>query len=70
MEDLIEQYGGWSVTGGGLNSWSIYQKMGRIVRDLNVQTLLSVSVITDFEDSSNHILKVSTIEVYTSNARN
>ena len=70
MEDLIEKYGGWSVTGKGLNSWTIQEKMGRIVRDLNVQTLLSVSVMTDYEDSSNHILRVSTNEVYTPKSMN
>ena len=59
LEDLIEQYGGWRVTGNGLNSWSVEEKMGRILRDLNVQTMLSVSVMTDLMDSSKHILKVS-----------
>lgn len=57
---LIERYGGWTVTGtDGFNSWSVAQKMGRILRDLNVQSLLPVSVITDLLDSSKHILKVS-----------
>ena len=59
LEDLIEQYGGWTVSGKGLNFWTVEEKMGRIQRDLNVQTLLPVSVMTDLMDSSKHILKVS-----------
>ena len=59
LKKLIEQYGGWSVTGNGLNFWTVTEKMGRILRDLNVQSLLPVSVITDLLDSSKHILKVS-----------
>ena len=60
LEDLIERYGGWTVSGKGLNSsWTVEEKMGRIQRDLNVQTLLPVSVMTDLMDSSKHILKVS-----------
>ena len=59
LENLIEQYGGWTVTGNGSNSWTVEEKMGRILRGLNVQTMLSVNVMTDFMDSSKHILKVS-----------
>ena len=59
FEDLIEQYGGWTVTGNGTNSWTVEEKMGRVLRDLNVQTLLSVTVATDLQDSSKHILRVS-----------
>ena len=57
--NLIEQYGGWSVTGNGTNSWQVQTFMGKILGDLNVGTLLSASVETDFMDSSQHILKVS-----------
>lgn len=60
LENLIKQYGGWTVTGGVLNSsWTVAEKMGAILRDLNVQSLLSVSVITDLEDSSRHKLSIS-----------
>ena len=58
LVSLIEKYGGWSVTGHGLNSWTVQEKMGHIQRDLNVQTLLSVSVRTDFMDSTRNILMV------------
>ena len=58
LVSLIEKYGGWSVTGHGLNSWTVQEKMGHIQRDLNVQTLLSVSVKTDFMDSTRNILMV------------
>ena len=58
MVSLIEKYGGWTVTGKGLNSWTVQEKMGRIQRDLNVQTLLSVSVRTDVMDSTRNILMV------------
>ncbi|KAJ7373661.1 hypothetical protein OS493_011270 [Desmophyllum pertusum] len=59
LANLITQYGGWSVTGSGLNSWTVKEKMGKVLRDLNVQTLLSVSVVTDPMDSSQHILSIS-----------
>ena len=59
LADLIEKYGGWSVTGNGTNSWSVAEKMGRVLRDLNVQTLLSLSVGPDLMDSKSHILSVS-----------
>ena len=61
LETLIKQYGGWTVTGDGTNSWTVAEKMGAVLRDLNVQTLLSVSVGTDPQDSSQHILSVSVI---------
>ncbi|KAJ7373659.1 hypothetical protein OS493_011268 [Desmophyllum pertusum] len=59
LEKLITQYGGWTVTGTGLNPWTVQEKMGYVLRDLNVQTLLSVSVATDPMDSSQHILRIS-----------
>ena len=59
LRNLIEQYGGWTVTGKGLNSWTVEEKMGRILGGLNVRTMLSASVMTDLMDSSKHILKVS-----------
>ena len=65
LENLIEQYGGWTVTGNGTNSsWTVAEKMGAILRDLNVQSLLSVSVITDLDDSSKHSLRVSATSMY------
>ena len=64
LENLIKQYGGWTVTGGGTNSWTVAEKMGAILRDLNVQTLLSISVTTDPEDSSQHILRVNIITIF------
>lgn len=58
LKDLIEKYGGWSVTGKGLNyRWSVEEKMGQVLRDLNVQTLLSVDVRPDIFDSSRNILR-------------
>ena len=60
LENLIKQYGGWTVTGDRMNSsWTVAEKMGAVLRDLNVQTLLSVSVAIDLQDSSQHILSVS-----------
>ena len=38
--------------------------MGRVLRELNVQTLLKVGVATDFHDSNKHILKVSINKAY------
>ena len=55
---LIKQYGGWSLTGGGMNSWSIEEKMGHVLRDLNVQTLLSVTVRPNLWDSTRNTLAV------------
>ena len=34
--------------------------MGRVLRELNVQTLLKVEVAVDLYDSNKHILNVST----------
>ena len=53
------------MTGGGTNSWTVAEKMGAILRDLNVQSLLSISVITDPEDSNQHILSVSIVSITT-----
>ena len=64
LKKMIEKYGGWSVSGNGSNSWSVEEKMGRVLRDLNVQTLLQVTVGTDLEDSSKHILNVSITMVF------
>lgn len=64
LKKMIEDYGGWSVSGNGFNSWSVEEKMGRVLRDLNVQTLLQVTVGTDLEDSSKHILNVSITMVF------
>ena len=38
--------------------------MGRVLRELNVQTLLKVVVVTDVYDSNKHILHVSTNKAY------
>ena len=43
---------------------SLEELMGRVLRELNVQTLLTVGVATDFYDSNKHILKVSTNKAY------
>ena len=53
------------MTGGGTNSWTVAEKMGTILRDLNVQSLLSISVITDLEDSNQHILSVRIVSITT-----
>ena len=38
--------------------------MGRVLRELNVQTLLKVAVTTDLYDSNKNILKVSLNKAY------
>ena len=38
--------------------------MGRVLRELNVQTLLRVVVAIDLYDSNKHILNVSTNKAY------
>ena len=58
LVSLIEKYGGWTVTGKGLNSWTVQEKMGHIQRELNVHSLLFASVGTDDEDSTRNILTV------------
>ena len=42
--------------------WNVLleELMGRVLRELNVQTLLKVVVVTDLYDSNKHILNVST----------
>ena len=39
---------------------STEELMGRVLRELNVQTLLKVEVVIDLYDSNKHILNVST----------
>lgn len=58
LENLITRYGDWTVTGSRLNSWTVAEKMGRVLRDLNVQTLLSAKVGIDLMDSNQHILTI------------
>ena len=41
-----------------MNSWSIEEKMGHVLKDLNVQTLLSVSVRPNLWDSTRNTLAV------------
>ena len=43
-----------------LSNISPEELMGRVLRELNVQTLLKVVVVTDLYDSNKHILNVST----------
>ena len=43
--------------------------MGRVLRELNVQTLLKVVVATDLYDSNKHILNVSTNKAYSASLK-
>ena len=61
---LIEKYGGWTVTYTNLSNISPEELMGRVLRELNVQTLLKVAVTTDLYDSNKNILKVSVNKAY------
>ena len=60
MVNLIEKYGGWAVNNTNRLNISTEELMGRVLRELNVQTLLKVEVAVDLYDSNKHILKVST----------
>lgn len=53
------------MTRSRLNSWTVAEKMGRVLRDLNVQTLLSAKVGIDLMDSNQHILTVSITVAFT-----
>ena len=64
MVKLIEKYGGWTVTNTNLSNISPEELMGRVLRELNVQTLLKVAVTTDLYDSNKNILKVSIKKAY------
>ena len=64
MVKLIEKYGGWTVTNTNLSNISPEELMGRVLRELNVQTLLKVAVTTDLYDSNKNILKVSINKAY------
>ena len=64
MVKLIEKYGGWTVTNTNLSNISREELMGRVLRELNVQTLLKVAVTTDLYDSNKNILKVSIKKAY------
>ena len=61
---LIEKYGGWTVTHTNRSNISPEELMGRVLRELNVQTLLKVAVGTDLYDSNKNILKVSINKAY------
>ena len=61
---LIEKYGGWTVTNTKRSNVLLEELMGRVLRELNVQTLLKVVVVTDLYDSNKHILNVSTNKAY------
>ena len=60
LVNLIEKYGGWAVNNTNRSNISPEELMGRVLRELNVQTLLKVEVAVDLYDSNKHILKVST----------
>ena len=60
MVKLIEKYGGWAVNNTNRSNISPEELMGRVLRELNVQTLLKVGVAIDLYDSNKHILNVST----------
>ena len=64
MVKLIEKYGGWTVTNTKRSNVLLEELMGRVLRELNVQTLLKVVVVTDSYDSNKHILNVSTNKAY------
>ncbi|XP_073245343.1 EEF1AKMT4-ECE2 readthrough transcript protein-like [Porites lutea] len=55
---LIEKYGGWTVTNTNRSNVLLEELMGRVLRELNVQTLLKVVVVTDLYDSNKHILNI------------
>ena len=61
---LIEKYGGWTVTNTKRSNVLLEELMGRVLRELNVQTLLKVAVTTDLYDSNKSILKVSINKAY------
>ena len=61
---LIEKYGGWTVTNTKRSNVLLEELMGRVLKELNVQTLLKVVVVTDLYDSNKHILNVSTNKAY------
>jgi len=52
------------VTKTNRSNISLEELMGRVLRELNVQTLLKVVVATDLYDSNKHILNVSTNKAY------
>ena len=64
MVKLIEKYGGWTVTNTKRSNVLLEELMGRVLRELNVQTLLKVAVTTDLYDSNKNILKVSINKAY------
>ena len=49
---------------GNRSNISPEELMGRVLRELNVQTLLKVAVTTDLYDSNKNILKVSINKAY------
>ena len=61
MKKLIEEMGGWFVTGNvtPLSSMSIIQRIGKVQSELLARAFVQVTVFVDPHDSSRHIMQVS-----------
>ena len=61
LRKLIEDMGGWNVTGNmkSLSSMDITQRIGKVSRELFIKPFIDVKVFIDPHDSNKHILQVS-----------
>ena len=61
LKKLIEDMGGWNVTGNmkSLSSMSVTQRIGKVSSELFIKPFIDVKVFIDPHDSNKHILQVS-----------
>ena len=61
LRRLIDDMGGWNVTGNmkSLSSMDITQRIGKVSSELFIKPFIDVKVFIDPHDSNKHILQVS-----------
>lgn len=58
LKKLIAEFGGWSVN-GSFKNWPVTKRIGTLLRELGVRSLMSVNVGVDLANSSVHVVQVS-----------
>ena len=66
LKKLIDEMGGWSVTGNmaPLSSMAITERIGKVSRELFIKPFVDVKVSVDPHDSNKHIVQVSSRSFY------
>ena len=58
LKKLIAEFGGWSVN-GSFKNWPVTKRIGTLLRELGVESLMSVNVGVDLLNSGEHVVYVS-----------